>query len=457
MKHYAPTHRFRSSLFSAVLLTLLAALLMPVTPSAAQQDDTETVDIIVMLDGRELRGTIVEESETHVRFEMQSGSIRSVVPLAKTDIASITRDVAVENPDREEDARPRRDASQDSTRTGRLTRTSDDPSVPGVYVIPMKGQMGTDIHPSVYKQLKDDILERNPEIIVLELHCSDIDDMLIPLNESTEQGQFLEDEYRELINFFKDELGHIRQVMWVGDSFGFSSLVVLAWEDMYMKPRARLAGLARVAALAGGWSDPDVKAKMLAAWLGIGRSFLEYGGYSFELAEAMMRPEKVLSGTFEGRDIQWRLDTSGEYVVDPSDERSVVFNARTAENLLVSDGTAENLDDLMFLLGYREYRVLETAVPRVVEGYVETWRRRLDDSFTAFDDYQKYMGWATGEDTIKYLGRARSELNKIISLMNQYEAIETRWRIERGVQKLQLEIQSEILAEQIAQARRQRR
>jgi len=39
---------------------------------------------------------------------------------------------------------------------------------------------------------------------------------------------------------------------------------------------------------AKGWADPDVRAKMYAAWTGGAKSILEFGGYSPILADAMI-------------------------------------------------------------------------------------------------------------------------------------------------------------------------
>lgn len=445
----------------AVMLIVVLAVVGAVSPQVAQAAAAGdgARDVLVLHDGRELEGRVLEETSSGVRFEIIRGSIRSTMTFSHDQVREILRDELVEkagDPRADRDTPPAQDpgGGDDPSGDEQYEHSSDDPNVPGIYVIPMEGQMGTDIHPSVYLELKDDILEQDPDLIVIKMNCSDRDDLLIPLNEATEEGLFMHSEYRELVNFFKDDLRHIPQVMWIQDSYGFSSLVAMAWEDIYMSPRARLAGLSQMSQLAEGWSDPDVRAKMLAAWLGIGRSFLEYGNHPYELAEALMRPEKILAASFEGREVNWDLDGEGDILVNNSTERALVFDAKLAEDLLVSKGTVEDLDDLLFLEGFREYRILETDVPRVVERYWERWRSRFEQTEELIRDYQQYLDWAQGDDEIRYLGRARSALNQIIGAMEQYEAIEIRWRTDYGMTQLHLEVMAEQLAEQIRAARR---
>ena len=47
--------------------------------------------------------------------------------------------------------------------------------VPVVYVVPMSGQMGTDIHPSIYDEVVKDVMEVQPDVIVYQLKSADID------------------------------------------------------------------------------------------------------------------------------------------------------------------------------------------------------------------------------------------------------------------------------------------
>ena len=46
---------------------------------------------------------------------------------------------------------------------------------PVVYVIPLVGQMGTDIHPSIYEDVIDDVNEVKPDLVIFQLDSADVD------------------------------------------------------------------------------------------------------------------------------------------------------------------------------------------------------------------------------------------------------------------------------------------
>lgn len=320
--------------------------------------------------------------------------------------------------------------------------------VPVIYPIPMRGQMGTDIHPSAYEEIVGDCKKANPDLVVFILESADINNIFyLADDDRAETGLGLLGEYRQLATSLRDELSAYPQVMWVEDSVGFGSLMAMSWPTMYMKPNARLWGLQNVSRMAGGWQDPDVAAKMMAAWTGIGKGFLEKGGYPLELGEAMMRPEYKLSANFEGRKVTWKLDTNGHWVVDSSPEDVTNLRAELAEDLGVCAGIAETLDDVAFLQGWREYQLQESG-QKMIEQYVEDWRRTYDATKKWMQDAEQNLGWASGEDAVRYLGAAKNLYEKVIGAMKQYPAVENRWKRD-GVSLLSLEVLVEQLKEQI--------
>ena len=170
----------------------------------------------------------------------------------------------------------------------------------------------------------------------------------------SERGVNNSEDMRTTLALFKQELGDIPQVMWVKDSVGFGTIFALAWPYMYTDGDARLFGLARVNEFTQH-PDPEVQRKFEAAFISIVNGFLKEGGHPDVLGLAMIRPEKKLSVSFKGRELEWRPDTSGTIVVDGDETRVANFDARLAEDLGLSKGTADTVEDLMFQLGYREW------------------------------------------------------------------------------------------------------
>ena len=324
--------------------------------------------------------------------------------------------------------------------------------IPSVYVIPMEGQMGTDIHPAIYDDIIADVEKANPDIVIYRLESADIDNIHYRANDDArEAGKMMPDEYSQLLNDLHEKID-ARQVMWVVDSVGISSLFALGWAEMYMGENARLYGMEMLDAMTNNWSDADVRSKMKNAWVSFGNGFLQKGGYPLELGFAMIRPEYTLSAKFKGRTVEWQNDTHGQWVVDSSDKHVARFTNETAEDTALSDGTASSLEDLIFLLGYREYEPLNSG-SEMHTKYVEDWRRTFDRSREWWGDYEQKMGWASGEDAVKYMGSAKGSLEKIVRAMRAYPAVEVRWKADFGMTKLQLEIMIEQLKEQIAAMR----
>jgi hypothetical protein len=432
---------------------LLASPMLAGAPPAEEAATTE--DILYMEDGRELHGTILEERKDAIVFELVSveSGIQTKITIPIDDISEIVRDVAIEAPK----AAPRRTrpASEDEVKPeeqrsfGAFRRAADNPNAPSIYIVPMKGQMGTDVNTDLYEKMIEDIRANDPDILVIQMNCADEQDMLYSMTGREEQGLADFDEYRKLVSLFRDQLGDIRQVLWIEDSVGVSSVVAFVWEDLYMKPQARLGGLQVLQGLGfERWSDEDVRGKMTAAFMSWVKGFLEYGGYSLILADAMVRPQFSLSGTWHGREVKWSLDTSGEYIVDTDDKKTAQFRAKHAEDLCISDGTAEDVDDLALLLGMREYRVCEGRGEEIFEDYTKDWRRSFDQCVEWLKDYQQYQGWV-GEDPVKWLGAMKKRLEEVISAMDRYNAVELRLTQDHGVRRFDLITQIEQIKEQL--------
>lgn len=331
-------------------------------------------------------------------------------------------------------------------------------SKPRVYVLPLEGQMGTDIAMPLASKAIEDIRKEKPDIIIYKLNSADInkvyhlnDDDPVDFGISSLEAV---EEYRDIVKRMHEDLAEIPQVMWVEDSVGFGSLVALGWPNLYMKSDARLWGLSRVAQMAAGWDDADVKQKMLAAITGIGKGVLQQGGYTVTLGDAMMMNEKKLSVNFKGRNVEWLADTSGVWVVDGSDNGTANFDASLAEDVLLSDGTADSLDDLMFLLGYREYQEVKSGAA-VAKQYRDGWRRSFENAKEALEDFTR-----VDEGGEKGLARQKMLLEKVLQSIKQSVSVEralSRFRLPNGemfgVNRLELEVQIENLKKEIQRAK----
>lgn len=323
---------------------------------------------------------------------------------------------------------------------------------PVVYVIPMTGQMGTDIHPEIYEEIIEDANEVKPDIIVYRLESADVDTNFHIENDDRREAGFWQDMevFRDMMLDLQNKLPvpAEKQVMWIEDAVGASTLLAMSWPTIYMTDGGRLWGLDAVQGFANGWSDQDVRAKMYAAWVGIATGFPQAGGYPLELSQAMIEPQHKLGVKFEGRTPKWSSDLDGVFwTIDGSDKSVARFDSDSAENVMLSQGTVTDLDDLLFLMGYREYEENKGGV-EIHERYVEDWRRTYERCLDWFKDIRD-----RGGNSVADLGARRGYWEKILGAMRRYPAVEARLQRERGYDQFRVEGEIEGIREAIRRSR----
>ena len=294
-----------------------------------------------------------------------------------------------------------------------------------VYVFPMVGQMGTDISEPIFKTLIEDVKKQKPDILVLRLKSADVDRINHLRNDDPNEFGLVNEitTYRDMVKSVHDELRDIPQVMWLEDAVGVSGLAALAWQRMYMTSDARLGGLNQFEDMVEAqWQDAEVRSKMVAEWSGIMKGLVQLGGHPDTLADAMIFAERTLSVTVDSTDVTWVGDTTGTWVVDSSEERAVRFEAPVAEEILLSDGTADTLDDLVFLLGYRDYTKIETG-EKIAKQYTDDWRKGMKNVLEWMEEASQT------EDDIAGLGRRKSFYEKVLAALKSFPVIEKRREI----------------------------
>jgi len=412
-----------------------------------------------------LRGEIVSENERQVIFRYQdpASGIKTNMRLSMSVIEKIERNVQPAEPEQEEVAPDTPVKSRDSAASAAKEEStaSRSSSATRFYVVPLKGQVGTDITARIYEEIIDDIKQQRPDVVILELASSDIEDVFsegaMDIIEGERKPQERNDWDKEAIQdirvMFNNELPRdIRQVIWVRNAFGSSSIYALAWPEMYMSPEAKLGGLdAYVNRARNAAGDAHVAAKFGDAAFGWVKGITDYGidhedpnESRDKLIEALAKPEKMLSVSWLGRKPWWRATTNGDKVIDASDKAAAALEAWECEDYCLSDGTAETLDDLAVLLGERQYQLVEGVASEVVETHRTEWRAAWDKAQKAMDDFRMWMGRVNGRDWMANLRKAENSLRRLLSLVKKWPEVQARMRLD----PVQLEIMLERLKEQ---------
>ncbi|MDG2093668.1 MAG: hypothetical protein P8J89_00150 [Phycisphaerales bacterium] len=313
-----------------------------------------------------------------------------------------------------------------------------------VYVVPIRGQVGTDIVPRIYEEVIEDIKEQKPDIVVFELESSDernvYDDNFVDIyegevfDEQRERSMLMVPEMTELRVMFDDKLpGDMKQVLWVHDAVGASSALGLAWCDFYMTPDAKIGNMgASVRRSRGAAGDSNVEAKFgQAAFQGLVR-ITAYGDCDpmnptrRKLINAMAMPEMSLSVFMMGRQYMMANHKEYETVLDANDEMECRLTAEMCDDLCISDGTAESIEDLMVLLGERQFMLVEGKAGQIVADHYEGWRDAYARAIDAYQSYQKWMKRASGKNFRSSLSKAEKALKSLRSNVMRYPEVSRR-------------------------------
>ena len=451
-----------------------------------------TKDVIHMSDGRVLHGEIVQENAQSIVFDYlnQDLGISVTMTLPKAAILKIERDVEVAGEPTDDPVEtPQQTAAPSGDEAGGGVTERSRTSAPSegasrFYIVEMSGQVGTDIRSSVYKDVVEEIKAVQPDVVIYKLDSAMLGDSMLDYwtggnydgdtyeddqykrQESTQQVM---DDVQVLVQGFHFGVPeNVRQVLWVHDATGPAAMLALAWPDMYMTPNADFGSLGEI------WSytqfpDLDVRSKMEKAWFGTAKGIMVKGGHSDTFLEGILRPNERLSFSCVGRKPVWALNHNGDipivpegtaygakirYVIKDRVNHGLEFDASVCEDLLISDGTAETLEDLALLLDERQYVVMETKVLQDVAEYKEDWRARWDRCLESFREYYKYMQRAGGGYALQNLQKAKKALTRVIGSVRTNESVAVRFKSMTGMDLIALDGQMKRLEAQIRQMAR---
>jgi len=321
-----------------------------------------------------------------------------------------------------------------------------------ILIIPMSGQTLTDIRGEIYADIQEDIKTLNPDLIVIEIDCKDAQDIFYQQMgwfNPKEIGKF-EGETKNLpavAKVFRIHLKDIEQIALVKDSMGSITPLTLSWKKVYMTPDARLTGTLALAARYSGIADENVRGKMRTAWTLLGSILGGYGNRDPDLMLSLVDPEKFLSGTWNGRKVDWFNHLEADFVVDPSNEMVPGFSATQAEELGISEATVDSLNDMLLLNDIREYHIVGEDITKELNDYVKNWRSNLKKAETLWGDYQQQSEWATGNERKRWLVKNKNTIKALIGICKKYPAVQIRMGFDpklSGLKNILEEIEREL-------------
>ncbi len=426
------------------------------------------MDVIYMKDGRVLKGEIVRENTRLIVFEYVDPELgfETAITVPASQIMKIERnvkgDLDAPSPSTPEDApaENEKDVVEESTKAVETT-PAEESATDGetrFYIVPMKGQVGTDITPRIYEKMVEDINELRPDVVVIHLDSSDLrnefkdgaDDIIEgqqDIMDGREVNLWDTAQMRKLRQHFSDGIDRdIRQVLWCRDAVGSSSVLMMSWPELYMHPEANVGGMSStVMGSRNAAGDGNVEAKFGGAAYEEILGLTRYGKNPERpnptrerLITAMTKPEATLSVGWTGRMPIWSNSLRGEVIIDQSDETTALIPAYICDNTCLTNGTAETLEDLAILLGERNFVVVEGKSGDIFIKHSEGWREAWKRAVQYYRDYQKWIGRLGSKNRKSNLNKAESALKRLRALSLKWPEVVLRSRGAFGKTRLDL-------------------
>ncbi|MEM1423877.1 MAG: hypothetical protein AAGH64_07720 [Planctomycetota bacterium] len=427
--------------------TWTAASLAP-TAHASVSEDNESVVIseLLLSNGRTVRGVILEETATHILFELRMTGFPVIErKYSLTEIQNITRDVEVLPVAAADDVIIKRDADKDDEAVG-----NSDPDAAQLYYVRFRGSFGRDVSATPIAQIIEDINNtfddaipntdpsgpativdpetREKHIVVLEL--------------DTEPGRGFDDLFSavEFLEAFEHEI-HARGrriVMLVENAFDGAAFLPWLSNEIYFKTEGVMAVTSDLEDFDIG--DDMVNEKQISLRIGRAQGYAVLGGHEKvgpQIVKAMSRSRYWLSVLWTGAEprvelrrptaamasagwevlsddgIDDREDTMQQAMRRPNDQ--LYLFADTAFRLGVSEGTVADRDELLFMLGvHRNYNWVDNNSAEILSD----WGSEID----------RYIELAYPGDQRTRPGKLWRELNDIAIEGNERERRQARGR-----------------------------
>ena len=298
--------------------------------------------------------------------------------------------------------------------------------------------MHTDIRAEVYADLVDRIKEADPDLIIVELLSRDRVNQfayLMGYGDPYEFNPFNDDDLVDITEVFGVELKKFKQVAWVQDSSGASTVLSLSWRTMYMSPDAFL----RPTRQAAGFMSIDAEdtfGKIREFQMVHTKAVAELGDRSYALVRAFVDPDIACSGSWKGKKVEWEESTNGDYVIDSGVNQMPELTATQATEVAISEGIVENIKDVLLAQDIREYHLVGEDITTDIRKGIENWRKNFDKANEYWADAEQYARWGQndGFDRLKSnLLREKQALQSLLSILKKNPPVEIRMGRTPGI------------------------
>ncbi len=411
--------------FSSKVTRLLASLALAagVLFSAAS---AWAIDRVTLKDGRVFEGTIVEVVDGSVWIKVKGDGREREEYFAAAQVEKVERDLPDAAPGEADNPTPAAPGKVDPTAkpTTPTTPTAASgeagkeakkdpaikPGVPRIAVITL-GEGGDKDMVGIY--MVSSVLK---EAIPM-LEAEKVTDVVFRINSGG--GMLLE--IQKLSDVIHNEFKpRFRTVAWIESAISAAAMTGHCIEEIYFMTKGNYGACT-------GWFGAlqAVEGRDLEDVLYMMEKISARGKYDPKIMRAMQIEEPLSASFTDNGDVVWEQTENGQYLLNAKG-KILTFTAEQALQFKFSKGTADTIDELARLMGYKEFDVVGVTRPGVAYSIskAEDRQRRFRDQVAEdqkrtneyFLTYQESIARARAlpkEERGKFVGKARGALEQI--------------------------------------------
>jgi hypothetical protein len=447
-------------------LVLALTGVMAWSPSASAEDkpaagetEKKMLDKLVFANGRVVQGEVLEETATQVTMMVHFGNLPPTkTTYEKAEILEIQRgvvDPTAATPAARTTTTPKKD-----DKNARVAVGDADPDAALIYLVEFKGTFGSDISDTPLRDMFRDVdavfndlvevqtasgstisvvdpAKRDKHIVVIQLDCGSDERMGFDgMWRAEEMGPIVEKETQEK---------HRKVVFWVKDARDGAAFFPWLTQDVYFHPDGKMWITKDLEKFNIG--DKMVDAKQISLRMGHAHGWAIDGGYDNGpvILDAMALSSRWLCFRLENGEPRfltrepteeelrdgWEV-LSDDGKGDNQDKNKLRFqndqlilDARIAQLVGLSKGTAESVEDLAFALNvHRNYTEVENRGQKIFDA----WVKAKEDAFTQINQQTGTLWRELGRIKVEgdYDDRKRAR-GQMIKILTQIRGVVTRF------------------------------
>jgi ClpP class serine protease len=342
-----------------------------------QANDTVAIEYLLQGAKVAMEGRVTKVDDLYIVVNGTFAGQAAQKPIFKADIVSMkTISTAADAGDSAVPAaNPGETTDASSVSTGPATTINVNDKQVGVFMLPMKGMVGEGFRSNEIKKLAEHCDQYGPgQIIVLEI----------------ESGGGLGIEMEQIHYTIAEIRKRHRVVAWIKEAISAAAATASNCNEIYFYTTGTLGAMT---GFAGGVS---LQGEELQLWLTSAGNWMESGGRSRYIAEAMIDDEKLLSYDRDPvtGEVTWHNDLSGKVVLSDA-KTNLVFTATTAMDSGFADGIADTPEQLAKLLNMPKWHEKDDYGRKISKEWLDTVDKAKAEIPLLFARYS-YKGAAEG-------------------------------------------------------------